>query len=275
MNRLYGRALATDVNAERHLYPGTTTLVLALAALLPPVTPLAAAGLTGALVAFDASLGVNGTAFTWLYDNVPGFRAFRVPARFGMLLGLFLTLLAGVGLARIRNRWPGRISERLAVALVAVAAFELRPALPLRGDADRTTAIYAALPDGGNVVLVDLPLPADDGEYLDRSDVPCTTRRFTGAGCSTATADSRRSWYPRLRRRLARVSERRVDRRLPRPAPSISSCTRSSIASAGVYRRRHRAPGRARADALRSSAPKRHLPPAGGAPRLYRLSTVE
>jgi hypothetical protein len=198
MNRLYGRALATDVNAERHLYPGTTTLLLAVAALVPPVTPLAAAGLTGALVAADASLGVNGTAFTWLFDKVPGFQAFRVPARFGMLLGLFLTLLAGMGLARILTRWPGRTTERLAMALVGVAAFELRPGLPLVATPTSPPAIYAALPKTGRVVLVDLPLPADDAEYwIDPTYMYYST--FHWARLLNGYSGFSPSWYPRLR----------------------------------------------------------------------------
>ena len=46
--------------------------------------------------------GISGeTAYAWLYRWVPGFDGLRVPARFGMLVMLFLAVLAGYGAAAI------------------------------------------------------------------------------------------------------------------------------------------------------------------------------
>ena len=166
---------------------------LAPVALVPPLTPMAAGRRRGALVAFDASLGLNGAAFTWLYES-PAFRAFRVPARFGMLVGLFLTLLGGLGLARLLPL-AGPWTRGRRRALVGFASFELRPAAhAVPATPTARPPIYAALPEDGSVI-VDLPLPAEDGEYwIDPTY--CTTRRFTGRGCSTATAASRRPGIP-------------------------------------------------------------------------------
>ena len=199
MNRLYGRALATDVNAERHLYPGTTALVLAAAALVPPVTPLAAAALTGALVAADASLGVNGTAFTWLYEQVPGFQAFRVPARFGMLLGLFLTLLAGLGLATNPDplAWTNdRAAGRGARRRRRVRASSRPPARGHANDGTRGLRRAAgAWPRGTGRPATS---PTDDTEYwIDPTYMYYST--FHWARLLNGYSGFSPSWYPRLR----------------------------------------------------------------------------
>jgi hypothetical protein len=164
VNVLYGPYLHRHISAERQLFPGGSAAVFALLALVPPVSPFAAMGAAGGLVAFDASLGLNGAAFTWLYDLASPFRAFRVPARFGMVVGLFVTFLAGLGLARLLDRWPGK-GRTIAALLIGFAAFELRPAYDLQPTPTAMPAVYDALPRDRQVVIVDLPLPAHDGEY--------------------------------------------------------------------------------------------------------------
>jgi hypothetical protein len=197
MNRLYGRALFRDINAERMLYPGTSALVFGAVALVPPVTPLAAAAAAGAVIAVDSSLGVHGTAFTWLFEKAPIFRAFRVPARFGTVLGLFITLMAALGLARVERRWPGRASRAFAAAIVWFAAFELRPALPLSATPTAPPSIYAALPERGPVVLVDLPLPNDNSEYwIDPTYMYYST--FHWGRLLNGYSGFTPAWYPRL-----------------------------------------------------------------------------
>ena len=83
-----------------------------------------------ALAAFWLSLGpkvtigrrVHGAGpYLWLYRYVPGFDGLRVPARFGMLVMLFLTVLAACGAAEVarRRRW-GRRAILVAGLLVLV-----------------------------------------------------------------------------------------------------------------------------------------------------------
>ena len=165
VNVLYGSTLHRHITAERHLFPGGSATLLALVALVPPATPWVAMGGVGALVAFDASLGLNGAAFTWLYDLAAPFRAFRVPARFGTLFGVFVTFLAGLGLARVLSRWPTRTMQAIAAALIAFAVFELRPRYELKPTTTVGPSVYDALPHDRRVVMVELPLPAHDGEY--------------------------------------------------------------------------------------------------------------
>ena len=166
MNVLYGRFMRPNGNAERQLFPGVAPVALAAVALLPPVAPIVAVSAAGLLTAFDASLGMNGAVFSWLYDVAPPFRAFRVPARFGMLVGLFLALMASVGLARLLGRWRTSVGARVAfVALAGLSIVEVRPALQLAPLPTSAPPIYHALAADPNAVIVDLPLPQDGSEY--------------------------------------------------------------------------------------------------------------
>jgi hypothetical protein len=166
MNILYGKFMSPVGNAERQLFPGVAPILLTAVALVPPVAPVVALAGAGALVAFDASLGMNGAVFSGLYDHVPAFHAFRVPARFGMIVGLFLTLMAGVGLARLERRSSSSVVARIAyVALVGLSLFEVRPALQLAPLPTSAPGIYQHLAADPKAVIVDLPLPQDGSEY--------------------------------------------------------------------------------------------------------------
>ncbi len=57
-----------------------------------------------------------------LYQYVPGFTGVRVPARFAMLAGLFLSVLAGYGVAAGLRRWPARPFAFAADAPAVIAA---------------------------------------------------------------------------------------------------------------------------------------------------------
>ena len=157
-SRLYGGVLPAGENGERHLFPGLTALAFAGVALVPPFSPMAGAALGGLFVSVDGALGVNGAVFSWLYDWVPPFRGFRAPARFSTVIGLFLSLLAAFGLARLLGRHPGRSRRLVAAAVIALAVFELQPSLGLLPLETRPPAIYGALPDRGDAVLVELPV---------------------------------------------------------------------------------------------------------------------
>jgi hypothetical protein len=198
MNRLYGNSLMTDVTTERQLFPGGTALLFGLSALAPPVSSLGAAGLAGAAVAFDGALGVHGAAFTWLYEKTSAFRAFRVPARFGTLMGLFIALLAGLGLARILAQWPGQPTRAFAIAVIAFSAFELRAHLELTPSPTAASSAYAAVRDDPRAVIVELPLPSDDGAYwIDPTYLYNSTFHWRPLlnGYSGFTP----AWYPRLK----------------------------------------------------------------------------
>ena len=108
-NLVYGTALASFSRGERRLFPGFIAIVLGLVGLLPGGDPakqraVRLAYALGLAVAFDVSLGLNGVTFRALYDYAVPFRAIRIPARGGLIVGFSVAVLAGFGAARIRRR---------------------------------------------------------------------------------------------------------------------------------------------------------------------------
>jgi hypothetical protein len=158
-NRLYRDVLPAGKDRETQLFPGATALVLGAVAIAPPTSGLAVAAGVGLVVAVDGASGLRGATYHWLYELFPPFRAFRAPGRFSAVAGLFLCLMAGLGLARVLGRPSTRARKALAVAIVAFALFELQPTLTLYQAPLRPPAIYSTLPDAGDAVLVDLPVP--------------------------------------------------------------------------------------------------------------------
>ena len=197
VNDLYGRVLHKSMTSERQLFPGGSAAVFAIVGLVPPFTPMTAMSAVGAVVAFDASLGLNGAVFTWLYELSSSFRAFRVPARFGTLAGVFITLLAGLGMARAMRRVPGRAAGVVATGLIAFAVFELKPSYELMPTPTTMPAVYDALPDSGDAIIVDIPLPTHDGEYwIDPTYLYYST--FHGRRMLNGFSGFFPVWYPRL-----------------------------------------------------------------------------
>ena len=144
---------------EHRLFPGYVAPALAVASLVPPISPLALGYLAGAATTFDLSLGLNGVGYRWLYERVPGFRALRVPARLGMFFGLTLSVLAGFGVARVvRARKP---VVQMTVVLIAVALVTLdsrsRP-LDLSQLPDQSPAVYTWLAQQPAAVVCEYPV---------------------------------------------------------------------------------------------------------------------
>jgi hypothetical protein len=158
-SRMYGGWSANGF-AERQLFPGLVALALAVVALWPPVKTIRFAYGVALVVAFDGSLGMNGVLFPLLRTFVPPFRGLRVPARFSILAGLALAILAGLAVARILDRVRG---WRLPVwaGLAALAIVDLLPRLELEPVWHEPPAIYAGLPSSPPAVLAEFPAPPD------------------------------------------------------------------------------------------------------------------
>lgn len=125
--------------------------------------------------------GLGPGPYAWLLAYVPGFDGLRVPARFVMIVALFMAVLAGLGAAivlRVRARGAGAaVVLAGAIAILAeswVAPLQMNmPVLPGDGLAlppppasgRRTPPMYSLLRDlPGDVVLVEFPFgdPAYD-----------------------------------------------------------------------------------------------------------------
>lgn len=108
--------------------------------------------------------------YAWLYDLVPGFDGLRAPSRYAAVAVLFLSLLAGLGLARARRLRFGALVAPIAGLAFVLESFSAPITLngswggvglraPLSPGREVQPAVYSAVralpPDA---VLVELPL---------------------------------------------------------------------------------------------------------------------
>jgi hypothetical protein len=112
---------------ERELFPGISTLALAAAGLAPPLTGAAVATTVAGAFTFDWSLGFNGLTYGHLYKHSVIHRGMRVPARFSVVVGAALALLAAFGARRVLRlgRSPGSQSA-ICATLAVLVLFDLR-----------------------------------------------------------------------------------------------------------------------------------------------------
>ena len=138
--------------AERNLFMGYSLPILAGTSVLASpasVVPYAAA----TLVSFDASLGINGRTYPWLYRLLSPYRSLRVPSRFAMLVSMFLAVLAGLGVSATLAKLKSVHAQRalLVVALGGIVLESMNRPLPLAVMPARIPGVYhylAALPPG-------------------------------------------------------------------------------------------------------------------------------
>jgi hypothetical protein len=146
---------------ERQLFPRFTPVVLSAIALWPPLS-VARIGYTLALVvAVDGSLGLNGKTFPWLHKYVPPFRGLRVPARFSILAGMTLAILAGYGATRVFQASPPHARAAICVLMLAAAIVEAWPQIRLEPVWRQPPPIYGSLTGATPFVLAEHPMPRD------------------------------------------------------------------------------------------------------------------
>ena len=173
VNAMYGKVFARFMDPERRLFPGFVAVALAIVALWPPLSATRLAYGLGLLLAFDVSLGFNGLTYPVLYDYVLPFRALRIPARMGIMVGFSLAVLAGYGAARIAGwiRSPGaRAAVLSAIGVLMLAEYASTP-LPLWNAPLDPPEVYADIMrdrgDGPTTVLFEFPTStATDPAYL-------------------------------------------------------------------------------------------------------------
>jgi hypothetical protein len=160
---LYGARLENGP-PERCLFPGVVPVVLTGVALVPPLTTVTAAYGAALLLSFDASLGFNRRVYPVLYDALLPFHGLRVPARFSVLVGLSLAILAGLGVARLTGRMSNRGARLLTAALIVLVFVEYRPLLNLQPVWRDMPAVYGPLLGRGDAVVAVFPMAPELGD---------------------------------------------------------------------------------------------------------------
>ena len=161
-NAVFGKRTAQWGQQERELFQGAIVPLVALVGLWPPLSAARVGYGLAMLLAFDASLGLNGLTYPWLHAFVLPYKGLRVPARMAILVGLSLAVLVGYGVARLtarRGAWTtGAIS--LAIGLLVFVEYLAPPALGVV----RTSLppLYDQLRSDPSSVLLELPLKTPD-----------------------------------------------------------------------------------------------------------------
>jgi hypothetical protein len=142
---------------ERELFPGTSTIVLAAAGLIPPFTAATIATIVAGSITFDWSLGLKGLTYDDLYKRSTVYRSLRVPARFSVFVGTALALLAAFGARRVlRLARAPRARAALCSSLALVVLFDLRLDPHISSYWPTIPSIYSRVtPD---MVLVEMPV---------------------------------------------------------------------------------------------------------------------
>jgi hypothetical protein len=166
-------------------FPGFVVIALTLFALWQTLSSPTAAKVESAMLArrrvlmllaiagvgMILSLGIHTPVYRWVYAVFPPMHGLRAAARFGVLFLFGLSVLAGLGLAALRARHPGRRSLVAAIALVALANVEaLRAPFVYRRFAG-IPGIYRLLATEPGVVLAEVPFYPrravfENGEYV-------------------------------------------------------------------------------------------------------------
>jgi hypothetical protein len=117
----------------------------------------------GLAVAFELSLGFFGLLYPFLYEHLAVFRGFRAPARAGVFVLLFLSLLAAHGAATLAPRVPRRARTTAGILLSALLLLELWAApLKLEPFFNKAPALYEVLDRLPRGVVAEFPMPRAD-----------------------------------------------------------------------------------------------------------------
>ena len=156
-SRTYGW-MSNDAKPERSLFPRIAPVVLAGAALWPPLSVTRIAYALAMAFSVEVSFGFNRSLFPLLYDNVPPFGNIRVPARYSVLAGLSLAVLSAFGAARLFSRWP-RVRPVLIAGMLAVISYEALPSIELVRPWLQPPPIYGSFEGKPPSVLAEFPMP--------------------------------------------------------------------------------------------------------------------
>ena len=160
---LWAERTPSGRQAERQLFPGAVAPVLAGVGLVGAFGAVPLAYGAALAFAYEASHGPNGLLFEPLAAAISPLRSIRVPARYSMLVGLSLAILACFGVRRLLRGRSKRAEAFILAAITAATLVDLHSQIRLQRVWPEPPAIYAALPP--DAVLVELPARGEHNQY--------------------------------------------------------------------------------------------------------------
>jgi hypothetical protein len=162
-NRLWGWTSTLWGAPELRLFPGLIAIVLGIAAFWHPRRRMVLLYAVTTFIVVQLSFGMNGTLYRSLLGHVSSLQGFRALARFGIIAGCGLSVLAGLGAQAIASRLslaPARRRAFVAIVIgLMIVEYSNRP-LPL------SQAVEAEAPDVYRVLsraapgpIVEFPVP--------------------------------------------------------------------------------------------------------------------
>lgn len=167
-NWLWGWTAWTYDGNERHLFPGVAAFVLACVGLLRRPRKMVWIYAATAVLAVELSLGLNGALYTWLYDHIFAFRGFRAPARFAILAGCALAVLAGFGFQYLRRALSAKPARRylLATVLIVLGVESGSSPLALLAQPTAVPPVYQFLNAAERSVIIEFPVRDYDTTFM-------------------------------------------------------------------------------------------------------------
>lgn len=163
VNRLWGWTADRWGAPELRLFPGAVALLLAGASLLHRRRRVVMLYVVLAFVVVELSFGLNGTVYRVLLGHVSALQGFRALARFGIIVGVAVAILAALGVQALLARIPHGSRWRTAflpLALLVMTGEYSNRAIPLSSAVPAEPAIaYKVLAQAGEGAMVEFPLP--------------------------------------------------------------------------------------------------------------------
>jgi hypothetical protein len=163
-NRLWGWTADRWGAMELRLFPGAIALALAAASLFHRRWRHVAIYAVVVGIAVELSLGLNGSVYGPLLEYITPLRAFRAVARFAIIVGFGVAMLAAFGAQALLRATPRPMQRWLGLALIVLLFIEYSnrdiPLVP--GVAAKPADAYRVLKDAEKGAIVELPLPDMD-----------------------------------------------------------------------------------------------------------------
>jgi hypothetical protein len=162
-NRLWGWTSDSWGAPELRLFPGLLALLLAVAAIGHPRRRMVLLYAVLTFVVVQLSFGMNGMLYRLLLGHVSSLQGFRSLARFGIIVGCTIAILAALGTQTLLERLSvgPRMRRALVPIIIAILVVEYsnRP-LPLSQPVDATVPdVYKVLRRAEPGPIAELPLP--------------------------------------------------------------------------------------------------------------------
>jgi hypothetical protein len=162
-NWLWGWTMERWGDVELNLFPGLTACALgAIALTARPRRHVIVYALLAAL-SIALSFGAHGWLYPFLAQFVPGLNGLRSPARFGILAGATIAVLAGFGMRVLeeRSRPSRRVGGLFAAALIMMAVEYANTGMRLMPLTDPSqTPLYRVVRMARPGVVAELPMPS-------------------------------------------------------------------------------------------------------------------